>query len=46
MVAEEECYCPVEATLIEGGQHAPQREAPERTLHVIAEFVGRALASP
>ncbi len=45
MVAEEECYCPVEVTLIEGAQHAPQREAPERTLHVIAEFVGRALAS-
>ena len=45
MVAEEECYCPVEVTLIEGAQHAPQREAPERTLQVIAEFVRRVLES-
>jgi pimeloyl-ACP methyl ester carboxylesterase len=42
-VAEEECYCPVEVTLIEGVQHAPQREAPERVLQVIAEFAKRAL---
>src|SRR5262249_53068388 len=26
-VAEEECYCPVEVTLLEGVRHTPQREA-------------------
>jgi pimeloyl-ACP methyl ester carboxylesterase len=43
-VAEEECYCPVEVTLLEGVQHAPQRESPDRVAQVIAEFAKRALA--
>ena len=42
-VAEEECYCPVEVTLLQGVQHTPQREAPERVLQVIAEFARRTL---
>ena len=42
-VAEEECYCPVEVTLLQGVQHTPQREAPERVLQVIAEFAKRTL---
>jgi pimeloyl-ACP methyl ester carboxylesterase len=42
-VAEEECYCPVDVTVLEGVQHSPHREAPERTVEVIAEFVGRVL---
>ena len=41
--AEGECYCPVEVTLMEGVQHTPQREAPEETLRVIADFAGRVL---
>ena len=43
-VAEEECYCPVEVTLLEGVQHAPQREQPGRVAQVIAEFAKRTLA--
>jgi pimeloyl-ACP methyl ester carboxylesterase len=43
-VAEEECYCPVEVTMLEGVQHAPHREATEQTLRVIAEFSNRVLA--
>jgi len=43
MVAEDECYCPVEVSMIDGAQHTPQREAPERTLRVVCEFVGRVL---
>ena len=43
-VAEEECYCPVEVTLLDGVQHAPQRESPNRVAQVIAEFAKRALA--
>jgi pimeloyl-ACP methyl ester carboxylesterase len=42
-VAEEECYCPVEVTLLEGVQHAPQRESPDRVVQVIAEFAKRTL---
>jgi hypothetical protein len=30
-------------TVLEGVQHSPHREAPERTVQVIAEFVGRVL---
>jgi pimeloyl-ACP methyl ester carboxylesterase len=42
-VAEEECYCPVEVTLFDGVQHSPQREAPDRTLQVVADFAKRTL---
>jgi len=42
-VAEEECYCPVDAAVIDGAGHSPHREAPEATLETIAEFVNRML---
>ena len=42
-VAEEECYCPVEVTLMQGVQHTPQREAPEETLRIIADFTRRVI---
>ena len=42
-IAQEECYCPVEVALLPGIGHAPHREAPEATVRVIADFVGRLL---
>jgi len=42
-IAQEECYCPVEATLLPGVGHSPYREAPERTLPLIAAFADRIL---
>jgi pimeloyl-ACP methyl ester carboxylesterase len=42
-IAEEECYCPVDVTLLPGIGHAPQREAPNRTLIAISDFVNRIL---
>jgi pimeloyl-ACP methyl ester carboxylesterase len=42
-IAQEECYCPVEVLLLPDAQHAPHREAPERTLEAIVEFTRRAL---
>ncbi|HEX3709100.1 MAG TPA: alpha/beta hydrolase [Pseudolabrys sp.] len=43
--AERECYCPVEVALLPGVKHSPQREAPEKTLKAILDFVGRVLAA-
>jgi len=37
-IAQEECYCPVEATLIKGVGHSPHREAAGQTLNAISEF--------
>src|SRR5471030_966935 len=42
-IAEEECYCPVDVTIVPGAGHSPHREAPEATLGSIAEFVKRIL---
>lgn len=42
-IAEEECYCPVDATIIPGAGHNPQREAPEAALKAVADFVNRIL---
>jgi pimeloyl-ACP methyl ester carboxylesterase len=42
-VAREECYCPVEVTLLPGVKHSPQREAPQATLATVAGFVNRLL---
>jgi len=42
-VATQECYCPVEVALLPKAKHSPQRDAPEATLQVVAEFVGRVL---
>ena len=43
-IAQEECYCPVEVTLLGGVGHSPHREAPGPTLHAIAEFTKAVLA--
>jgi len=42
-IAKEECYCPVEVTMIPGAGHSPHREAPQVTLDSIAEFAKRIL---
>jgi pimeloyl-ACP methyl ester carboxylesterase len=42
-IAEEECYCPVDVTVIAGAGHSPHREAPGVTLDAISEFAGRIL---
>jgi pimeloyl-ACP methyl ester carboxylesterase len=41
-VAQQECYCPVEAALLDVG-HSPHREAPDLTLQVVSQFVNRLL---
>ena len=40
-VVEEECYCPVEAAVLEGVGHAPHREKPEETLAAVGAFADR-----
>lgn len=40
-VAEEECYCPVDAVLLPGCGHAPHRDKPQETLAAVASFVTR-----
>ncbi len=40
-VAEEECYCPVEAVILPGARHVPHREAAEATMAAIADFTRR-----
>ena len=40
-IAQEECYCPVDVTIVPNAGHSPHREAPEATLGSIAEFVKR-----
>jgi pimeloyl-ACP methyl ester carboxylesterase len=42
-IAREECYCPVDVTIIPGAGHSPHREAPGTTLDVITEFATRIL---
>jgi pimeloyl-ACP methyl ester carboxylesterase len=42
-VAQVECYCPVEVTLLPNTRHAPHRESPEATLATIKDFVARVL---
>jgi pimeloyl-ACP methyl ester carboxylesterase len=37
-IAQEECYCPVEVTMLPGVGHAPHREVPAETLQALAEF--------
>ncbi|MBV8427139.1 MAG: alpha/beta hydrolase [Hyphomicrobiales bacterium] len=44
-IAQQECYCPVEVTLIDGAGHSPQREAKDETLSAIASFCTRILDS-
>ncbi len=42
-IARQECYCPVDVTMIAGAGHSPHREAPEVTLKAIADFATAAL---
>jgi pimeloyl-ACP methyl ester carboxylesterase len=42
-IAQAECYCPVEVTIIAGAAHSPHREAAEATLRTIADFATRIL---
>ena len=42
-IAEQECYCPVEVTILPGAGHSPQREAPELTLTTLTDFITRVL---
>jgi pimeloyl-ACP methyl ester carboxylesterase len=42
-IAQQECYCPVDVTMIPAVGHSPHREAAEATLGSIAEFVRRIL---
>ena len=42
-IAQEECYCPTDVTIIPGAGHSPHREAPEATLDTISDFARRIL---
>jgi pimeloyl-ACP methyl ester carboxylesterase len=42
-IAQEECYCPVDVTLLPGAGHSPHREARDATLKAVAEFAHRIL---
>ena len=40
-VAQEQCFCPVEALVIPGIRHIPYREAPDVTVTAVADFINR-----
>jgi len=40
-IAREECYCPVDVTIIPGAGHSPHREAAEIALQSVADFTTR-----
>jgi pimeloyl-ACP methyl ester carboxylesterase len=42
-IAQQECYCPVDVTVIPGAGHQPHREAPGPTLDAISEFANAVL---
>ena len=42
-IAQEECYCPVDVTVIPGAGHAPHREAPGVTLDAVRDFANAVL---
>ena len=42
-IARQECYCPVDVTLLAGAGHSPHREAPGATLNAISEFANAVL---
>ena len=44
-IAEEECYCPVDVTVVADAAHSPHREAPDATLKAVADFANRLLAT-
>jgi pimeloyl-ACP methyl ester carboxylesterase len=37
-IAKDECYCPVDVTVVPGAGHSPHREAPEATLDAVTQF--------
>lgn len=43
-IAQAECYCPVDTTIISGAGHSPHREAPDATLKAAADFANRLLS--
>ena len=44
-IAQEECYCPVEVLILPDTRHVPHREAPQKTLAAVTDFVRRVLRS-
>jgi pimeloyl-ACP methyl ester carboxylesterase len=40
-IAREECYCPVDVTMLAGAGHSPHREAPDATLAVLVDCANR-----
>jgi pimeloyl-ACP methyl ester carboxylesterase len=42
-IAQEECYCPVDVTMMAGAGHSLHREAPGATLEAITEFANAVL---
>jgi pimeloyl-ACP methyl ester carboxylesterase len=44
-VAREECYCPVDVTILPGVGHSPHREAPEALIDAVSEFANRILTA-
>jgi pimeloyl-ACP methyl ester carboxylesterase len=44
-IAKEECYCPVDVTIVPEVGHSPHREAPQVTLDTVSEFAKRILNS-
>jgi pimeloyl-ACP methyl ester carboxylesterase len=42
-IARQECYCPVDVTMLAGAGHSPHREATEATLDAISEFANAVL---
>jgi pimeloyl-ACP methyl ester carboxylesterase len=42
-IAQQECYCPVEVTILAGTGHSPHREAPGTTLNAISELASAVL---
>jgi pimeloyl-ACP methyl ester carboxylesterase len=42
-IIQEECYCPVEVTMLPKTGHSPHREAPEVILRIVAEFAAATL---
>ena len=42
-IAQQECYCPVDVTMLPGVGHSPHREASAATLETIAEFANAVL---
>ena len=42
-IAQQECYCPVDVTMIPGAGHSPHRETPVVTLRAVTEFATAAL---